>query len=475
MAGKKKIFSILRPVLLGLVLIAIAALITRSLYFQHDDPAKDAIRRIRERGYLIALTDANSLSYFVLRGEPMGYQLEVLQSFAKYLGVPLRLIALNNIAQLYYYLDYGAGDVIALNLPASGPGKKMAHFSDPMGETRLVLVQRKASGNKKDTTVFVDKFSDFPADTLFVRQNPFLNSYYETFVKKTGKRAILKVLTDVSQEELIRRVAKGNINYALCQENVVTVYKRAFWNIDDHVLAHDLFPYGWGVNLNSDSLLQKINAWLGAYKASGELHKVYLNYFDNQRIANVLQSDFASFSGNRLSPYDKEIRACSEWIHWDWRLVASLVYEESNFIPGQTSSRSASGLMQLMPETAARFGVDSGSSSAQQIAAGVKYVGYLFRQMPEEITNPKERIYFALASYNVGIGRVLAAREKAEIYGKDKNRWNGHVDYYLLSRSEKDPYAKGDTSKQVPADYKMEGFVDDIIARYYHYKNLIPE
>ncbi|MFZ4561769.1 MAG: hypothetical protein ACOYNU_00200 [Bacteroidales bacterium] len=67
----------------------------------------------------------------------------------------------------------------------------------------------------------------------------------------------------------------------------------------------------------------------------------------------------------------------------------------------------------------------------------------------------------------------MAAREKAEKFGKNKNRWNGHVDYYLLRRSIKNPVAKHDSLDPYPVDYKTEGFVDDIVTRYYHYRNLI--
>jgi len=67
----------------------------------------------------------------------------------------------------------------------------------------------------------------------------------------------------------------------------------------------------------------------------------------------------------------------------------------------------------------------------------------------------------------------MAAREKAAKYGKDKNRWNGHVDYYLLRRSKKHPIVKPDTVDSNPIDYKTEGFVNDIVARYFHYRNLV--
>jgi membrane-bound lytic murein transglycosylase F len=465
-------FIILRAILLGLAAVAIAFFVTRGMY-QREESGKDALRRIRERGYLIALTDQNTLNYFIYRGEPMGYQLELLESFAKYLGVPLRVIASNDISKLEYYIHYNAADLIALDLPISSGSKKLVRFSAPFGETRLVLVQRKSPGSSYEKPGAINSLKDFPEDTVYVRKSPFLDAQYHSFYKKTGKHAILKEEPNISQEELIRRVSTGTIRFAICQENVAMVYHRYYRNIDISVLAFPLFSYGWGIGLPSDSLRAEVDAWLKDLKASRYLKKIYLDYFNNQRIVGFLQSDYFSLSGKKLSPFDDAIREQSKQLMWDWRLVASLIYEESNFRQGQISSRSASGLMQLMPETAAKFGIDSTATPARQIAGGVKYLRYLDKQLPDEITNSVERVYFVLASYNVGIGRVLAAREKAEQFGKDKNRWNGHVDYYLLRRSKKDPVAKTDSVYSFPVDYKTEGFVDDIVTRYYHYRNLI--
>jgi membrane-bound lytic murein transglycosylase F len=465
-------YIILRAVLLGLAVVAIAFFITRNLYHR-EEAKKDALRRIRERGCLIALTDQNTLNYFIYRGEPMGYQFELLQSFARYLGVPLRIIASNDITRLNYYLNNKAADLMALNLPITSEGRRTVRFSAPFGETRLVLVQRKTPANAPEERRMVTSLKEFPADTVYVRKNPSLASLYHMFYKNTGKKAILKEVPDITQEELIRRVSAGTVRFAICQENVAMLYHRYYSNLDISLLAFPLFSYGWGVDRSSDSLRTEVDAWLAEQKKSGELKQTYLDYFDNQRIAGFIKSEYFSVCSNKLSPFDEVIRQQSRQIWWDWRLVASLIYEESNFRPGQTSSKSASGLMQLMPETAAKFGIDSLSGPAAQIAGGVKYLRYLDKQLPDEISSPVERIYFVLASYNVGIGRVMAAREKAEKYGKDKNRWNGHVDYYLLRRSKKDPVAKNDTSDAYPVDYKTEGFVDDIVSRYFHYRNLI--
>ena len=462
---------IARATLLGLGVAVVAIVATLSM-FRHEETGTDAMRRIRERGYLVAATDRNTLNYFIYRGEPMGFQLKLLEAFADNLGVPLRIIADDDVSRLEYYLRNKAADIIALNLPITPEGKKLARFTDPVGETRLVLVQRRA---RKGTTGpgNVQTLKDFPRDTVWVAADPFLSPLYHSFYRKTGRKAVLAELAGVSQDELIRRVASGRIGLALCQENVAMVYHRYYRNLDISVLAFPLYSYAWGTGPDSDTLLTRLNTWLGEYRASRDLKGTYLAYYNNQRIARFMESDYYSVNGNKLSPFDPAIREYSRIVNWDWRLVASLVYEESNFQPGQVSSRNASGLMQLMPETAAKFGVDSTSSLSAQIAGGVKYLRYLDRQLPDDITNPIERIHFVLAAYNVGIGRVLAAREKAEKFGRDHNRWNGHVDYYLLRRSRKDPVAKADTVDSFPLDYKTEGFVDDIVSRYYHYRNLV--
>ena len=455
---------------MGVVLIAIASYITWKIYYRVEEK-KDAIKRIRERGYLLALTDRNTLNYFLYRGEPAGFQLNLLESFAGTLGVPLKIIASEDISQLYRYLYYNVGDVIALNLPVSSEGRRMVHYTNLFGETRLILLQR-----KDHTPKFIKTLEDFAVgDTVHARRNEFMSPYYRSFLKQTAKRPTLIEDPDISQEGMIRKVSEGSITYMLCPENTARVYKNFYQNLDASVVVFPLYAFAWGVNHNSDTLLMKLNDWLTGFKKSGEYKKTYLEYFANQKIVINMRSDFVSLRGDKISPYDKEIRELSLRIHWDWRLLASLVYEESNFRVGQVSSKSASGLMQLMPETAMKMGMDSIASPVQQLAAGVRYIKHLDEQLPEEITNPKDRIKFILAAYNIGIGRVLLAREKAKKYGKDPNRWDGNVEYYLLRRSKKDPYAKNDTIPDVTSDYTMVGFVDDIISRYYHYKNNIPQ
>jgi len=199
-------------------------------------------------------------------------------------------------------------------------------------------------------------------------------------------------------------VAEGKLRSVICEENLAMVLKRTWLNIDAGLVVTRLFPYAWGLNPGSDSLATILNSWIDSIRKERILKKVYAQYFDNQQTTGYLQGKYSSIANPRISPYDQELRELSKLIWWDWRLLASLMYEESNFHQGQVSTRNATGLMQMVPETAEKFGLDSTSGPAHQIEAGIKYLEWIDSQLPPEIIDPIERVSFILASYNVGIG-----------------------------------------------------------------------
>jgi membrane-bound lytic murein transglycosylase F len=437
---------------------------------------KDAFTQIRERGYLLALTNANSLNYFIYNGDPMGFQLSLLDAFADYLKVPLKIIAVNDIEKLYYYLDLNVADVLALNLPVTGYGKALVHFAQPIGETRLVLIQRKdVHGGPRNKQRYVHDFPDFSGDTIHVVHDPFLLPYLRALKRKTGARVILTEEKGLTNETLVRLVSEGKINFTLCDENLAMVLKRYYANIDANFILTNFTPYAWGIRKSSDSLLRMVNSWMTEIKKDGRMKSISLAYYNNPRVTGFFSSNNFTVKTVRLSPLDPLLRTLSKNISWDWRLLASLIYEESNFIPGQISSHNAAGLMQLMPETARKFGMDSASSLSQQLAAGVRYLHWLDMQLTSEIADRKERINFILASYNVGLGKVLAAREEAEHCGKNPNKWVNNVDYYISRKCKpgKDTQPEPDPSASL---FGADGsFVGDIVERFHHYKNLLPK
>ena len=167
------------------------------------------------------------------------------------------------------------------------------------------------------------------------------------------------------------------------------------------------------------------------------------------------------------------IRKESERIGWDWRLLASVIYQESRFNPDAVSWAGAFGLMQLMPITAGSYGITLDSPPEDQIRAGASFLKWLDNRFDELITDPDERIKFVLASYNIGLGHIQDARRLAERYESDPNIWFGSVDKWLLKKAEPEYYTDQVVRHGFARGVETYNFVRDIMDRYEHYKNIV--
>ena len=118
----------------------------------HEGEGQSLLAEIKERGKLIATTDYNSTSYFVYRGTPMGYQYELLKSFANYLGVKLEINVNNDLEQAFNCLYEGGCDLIASDLTITKDRSGFIEFTNPIGQTKQVLIQRKPVNWRKMKT-----------------------------------------------------------------------------------------------------------------------------------------------------------------------------------------------------------------------------------------------------------------------------------------------------------------------------------
>ncbi len=84
----------------------------------------------------------------------------------------------------------------------------------------------------------------------------------------------------------------------------------------------------------------------------------------------------------------------------DESLVKAVIYTESYFNPNATSHKGASGLMQLMPATAEKYGVSDLYNPQQNIIAGIKHLVYLMELFPDNIKH-------VIAAYNAGENAVV--------------------------------------------------------------------
>lgn len=200
----------------------------------------------------------------------------------------------------------------------------------------------------------------------------------------------------------------------------------------------------------------------------------YLRYFRNVSSDAELILDYYSSGKARVSRYDDMIRKFSGNIHWDWRLLASLICQESEFRPDVVSESGAYGLMQIMPVTARNFGIDITSSPENNMRAGTLYINWLYSIFDSKIADEGERLLFVLAAYNAGPGHVLDAMRLAEKNGMNPQKWNGSVALWLLKKSERQYYRDSVVKNGYFRGTESVKFVTEVLDRYEHYKTIIP-
>ena len=390
----------------------------------------------------VALAE-NATEYCIHNAIPRGFQLETLEDFCKEYDLELNIIPIGNDYSAEKLLAKGKCDIIVKHAFTTD-----SSMSQPLLHSNLVILSQT---------------KDLP-DTIYAAgEQNFRISY-------NGKTIICTA--NISQEMIARKVASNEITAALCDSALALTYQKAYprLQIDTSIcIAQDIV---WKTNPEAEVLRDSINAWLTRemetkkYKLRHEIYYSYINI-------NV-SSKYYSGNGNQISVYDALIRKHSTKLQWDWRYIASLIYEESHFNPNISNPSGAYGIMQLMPVAYQKFAHDSAdiSDPEVQLMAGIKHVDYLKKHTPESITDTAVIIRYVLMGYNAGHGHAEDAYRLAEKYSGNTNSWHNLAEYMKLLNEREfytDPVVKCGKYK----GSRTVAFTKSVVDRYKHYRNLI--
>lgn len=451
-----------------------------SRYEEPVDPVKFDLKKIKERGSIIAIVDNSSTGYFLYKGQPMGYEYDLLERYAKHIGVELQVKLTSSIDRAFEMLNNGEGDVIAYSLTVTKDRKRIVSFTDNHYTTRQVLVQRKPDNWTKMTSDQINKALirnqvDLVGEEIHVRKSSsYVDRLHNLSQEIGGDIVIIEEEDSAETEELIKRVALGEFDYTVADESVALVNAAYYPNIDVKTAISFPQQIAWAVRKNAPKLLTSLNSWMVDLKKKPTFNVIYNKYFKNKRAsARRNKSDYSSMGGEKISIYDDLIKEAADSLGWDWRLLASQIYQESRFDPKAKSWAGAIGLMQLIPETGKRFGASNLYDPKQSIRAGINYLRYLDRLWKKTIEDDDERRKFVLASYNVGLGHVVDARELAKKYDRDPTVWTDNVEYFLLMKSKPEFFRDEIVESGYCRGEEPVNYVRQILNRYDQYKQLI--
>lgn len=423
----------------------------------------DDLDAIKKRKVLRVLLRNNASSYFLYKGELMGFEYEMAQAFAKAHDLRLEVIVPPTHRELLSWLIEGRADLAIGFLAPTEKRKALGiTFSDPYNfEAQKVVVY------KDDPLSGLEGIN---GRSFEVRQS---SSYWETLsrLKDQGYDFNLKAAPeDMETEQLIKRIASKEISTTLADAHILdiellkAVPVKAAFNITGEI------PQAVAMRPQNTQLIDAINAFIKKSVKTEFYNVLYNKYFKSRKsVKKLARGRIQNISENQLSPWDDVTKKLAEQYGFDWRLITAQMYQESKFNPKAKSFAGAKGLMQLMPRTARSVGVKDIRKPEKNIEAGIKYLDWLRDRFDDDIPL-SEKTWFILASYNAGHGHVADAQRLAKQKGWDPQRWFNHTEKAMLLLSKGTYYKKaryGYVDGEEPVNY-----VRNIRDRFEAYSNL---
>lgn len=451
------------------IIVLICCIISGCRHDSKQTTIAHDLEQIKDSGELVVLTLYSSTSYFNYRGQDMGFQYELSEQFAQSIGVKLRIETARSVRELIRKLRSGQGDLIAYNLPITKEWKDSVTYCGEEIITHQVIVQR----NNERKSLLHD-VTELIGKDIYVKPGKFYERMVNLNQELGGGIHIHKITNDsISMEDLITQVAQGKISYTVADNDVAKLNKTYYPNLNiDLAISFDQRA-SWAVRKDCPQLAAAANQWHKENMTSPAYTASMKRYFEISK--SVPHSPILSLQEGKISHYDSLFKKYAKEIDWDWRLLASLAYTESNFDSTAVSWAGAKGLMQLMPNTAKAMGVPEGmeQNPEESIKAAVKYLhitSQSFNSIPQD-----ERNKFTLAAYNSGLGHILDAMALAEKYGSNKYIWEGNVEKFILLKSNEEYFTDPVCKHGYFRGQETYNFVREITDRFEQYKKKIKQ
>ncbi|WP_346796250.1 membrane-bound lytic murein transglycosylase MltF [Halomonas sp. Bachu 37] len=395
-----------------LALIAIGLLLMVPTF--SPPPEGEHLKQIKARDFITIHTRNTPTTYYEGRHGPTGFEYELMRRFAQYLGVSLNLDASHHIDTVLPAVRQ-KGDLGAAALPLE-TSQEGIHFSQAIIPLQPLLVYRRGLNG-------IDAPDDMPGLDIGT-------------LGGTGTSRVLKQMqgqypalswkesSELEVAELLAQVEAGVLDAAVIFDHQFRLNRLFFPNVERGFTLGEPLSMAWAVPSGRGlGLLDAVNDFIQELRESGVLDQLVERYFGHDDYLEYVGTrTFLSHLDSRLPQFDAMFREAARNTDFDWKLLAALGYQESHWNPEATSPTGVRGLMMLTNPTAKEMGVSDRLDPAQSIDGGARYLRSIKERLPESITG-EDRLFMAMAAYNVGLGHLYDARRLVEQQGGDPDSW----------------------------------------------------
>ena len=410
--------TLIRPTLVALVVLIVAT---------SGDSRLTQVEKIQARGSLIMLTVNGASTYYLGPEGETGFEYELALDFADHAGAALEVITVPTVADLIPSLKSGKGDFVAANLARIPERQEELRFGPVYEEVRQVVVYRRGSARPRSIDDMVD------GRLVLLEGTPYRNQ-----LSNHPSGIDWETMPNASIEDIFEAISSEEVDYTIIDSNILELNRRFFPAIRPAFELGDPQPLAWATRRdNDDTLVQKMREHFARVQENGRLAEVRQRHYDHvETYEPVGTFTFMRQMRERLPPLRPYFEQAAEAYDMDWRLLAAVGYQESHWNPDAVSRTGVRGVMMLTLRTARQLGIEDRRDAQQSIEGGARYLRSMIDRVPERIEYP-DRLWMALAAYNVGYGHLEDARRLTQSLGGNPDRWLDVRDHLPLLTQER--------------------------------------
>jgi membrane-bound lytic murein transglycosylase F len=373
--------------------------------------------RIVDAGELRVVTRNGPTTYYLGPDGPVGPEYDLVQGFADHLGVELRIYTPDSFQDIVPEVAAGRAHIAAASLTSSDAAGEPVMFGPAYGTVTEQLVYRINTGRPRSLEDIYGAEVAVMAGSSHARTLAALRDEHEALSWRE--------VENVDEEELLARVSAGELAYTVADSQSVRLSRYFHPHIRPALDLSEPEPIAWALRDDGRdrSLLRAAEEYFEEVRDTELLAAIEERYYGHAKEFDYVGArTFLKHIDRRLPRYREWFQDAAAESEVDWRLVAALAYQESHWNPDAVSPTGVRGLMMLTQVTAESLGVDDREDAEQSIYGGAEYFRFVSDRVPSRVPEP-DRVWMAVAAYNVGWGHVADARTIARRRGLDPDSW----------------------------------------------------
>lgn len=373
--------------------------------------------RVKSEGKLTIVTRNASTTYYEdPDGQLDGLEYELASLFAEHLGVELEVKEENNLKDIFTMVAKQDVDFAAAGLTITERRKNWVRFTPALQQVTPVVVYR--LGYKKP-----ERVADLIGHTVEVVAN---SSHAERLRELKQKYPKLRWVENakLESEELLDLVKNQLVDYVVVDSNELMINQHLYPELSAAFSLDKPEAVAWAFPHTKDtSLYDEASRFIEEIRSNGVLDQVLERHYSHvQQFDHVGTFTFLEHIQERLPQYEEAFKQAASDNDFDWMLLAAMGYQESHWNADAVSPTGVRGLMMLTRHTAKYLGVSDRKDPLESIEGGARYLRNLYDRLPESIKDP-DRMWMALASYNIGLGHLKDARHITQRRDGNEDKW----------------------------------------------------